>query len=412
MFARARRQLTLIYAATGVLMFAVLAAGILVTVVAFLDREIDADIEHVLKESEGLITLGQGDESIALPIAFGPVFLFGFTSGGVVTHNPRDLPVYSVIPVHVVQEVASTQGTERLTLAVSGERYRVHLEPVVVAGETLGVLAAGRSLARRDVEVRLFTTTLVGGGAVWTVLASVAAYLIAGRALRPVREAYARQEEFVAGAAHELRSPIGVIRAASEIGLRGDPPEEVRGLLLEINDVASDASNLVDTLLDLARMQALAHPDGAETDLAEVAARELARMDLLLREHRVHIIDDLGEVRVRAPAAAVGRVIRALLENIVQHTPPGTSVIVRTRVSGAFGELSVEDDGPGVPPEQLDSVFELFSRGDEARRRERRHSGLGLAIVESIARHYGGNVRARTAASGRGLLVEVHLPTG
>jgi signal transduction histidine kinase len=310
-----------------------------------------------------------------------------------------------------VQQVAAAQEGQRLTLDVSGERYRVHLEPVVVAGETLGVLAAGRSLARRDLEVRLFTTVLVGGGAVWTVLASVAAYLIAGRALRPVREAYARQEEFVAGAAHELRSPIGVIRAASEIGLRNDPPEEMRGLLTEINEVASDASNLVDTLLDLARMQVLATPDGEETDLASAVARELARMDLLLQEHRVHIIDDLGEARVKAPAAAVGRVTRALLENIVQHTPPGTNVIVRTRSTGPFGELSVEDDGPGVPPDQLETIFELFSRGDEARRRVRRHSGLGLAIVQSIAQHHGGSVRARTPVAGRGLLVEVHLPS-
>lgn len=410
MFRDAHRQLTLMYAAAGVLLFAVLAAGIYVVLVESVDSDIDADIRHVLAEGMDLVDVDPEGDDLTVPTAFGPVFLFAFSPDGTVIRNPRDLPAYDVVPLLAVREVAVTLEGAELTRAVGAERFRVHLEPVMRGGDTVAVLVAGRSLARRDAEVSLIATTLAGSVAVWAVLASVIAYILAGRALRPMRQAYARQEAFVAGAAHELRSPIGVIRAASDVGLRSDPTPEVRALLDEINSVATDASTLVDTLLDLARMRPHDTDEAATSDLAEVVGRELTGMELLLREHDVHVVDDLVAVSVAVPAAEIGRITRAILENVVAHTPQGTTVIVRTRDAGTVGELSIEDNGPGVPPEDLESVFEPFARGDEARRRGRR-VGMGLAIVQSVAAHYGGSVRARTPDRGRGVVIEVRFPT-
>ncbi|MEX2374292.1 MAG: HAMP domain-containing sensor histidine kinase [Dehalococcoidia bacterium] len=409
MFVRARRQLTLVYASTGILLFALLALGIMFTLITLLDREIDRDIEHVLDESADMVSR-DASTPLALPIAFGPAFLFAFSPQGEIISNPRDLPVYQVVPAIDIRRAAMSGEDVRLTRAVRGERYRLHFQPVIEGNKTVGVIVAGRSLARRDDEVHILTFTMLASGAVWAVLASVAAYVIAGRALRPVRDAYTLQEEFVAGAAHELRSPIGVIRAASEVGLRGEAPPAVRELLTEVNSVAREASELVETLLDLARMRPHGEGEDAESDLAEVAGRELSRMELVLSEHDMGVIDDLGSVRVRVSEADVARVVRALIENVSQHTPPGTRVFVRTREAGGFGELTVEDNGPGIPPDQLKTIFAPFARGDEARRRSRGGSGLGLAIVQRIATHHGGSVRARLPVGGRGLVLVVSFP--
>ncbi len=409
MFSDARRQLTVIYASAGVVLFGILAVGIYLVLVAALDREIDVEIKHVLEEGIDLVSLDPEGTRLDVPTAFGPVFLFGFSPDGVLISNPRDLPAFRVVPGTAVQSAAATGEGVRLTRTVDGERFRLHLEPVVLGGEAVGVIVAGRSLSRRDAEVRLAATTLAGGAVVWAVLASAIAYVVAGRALRPMRQAYARQEAFVAGAAHELRSPIGVIRAASEVGLRGDAPPAAQALLREINDVATDASMLVDTLLDLARLRQEAADFRTSSALAEVVARELSRMDLLLREHDVRVVDDLSEVNVRAPEAEIGRITRAILENVIAHTPRGTTVIVRTRGAGAWGELVIEDNGPGLAPDDLETVFAPFTRGDEARRRGRR-VGMGLAIVQTVVEHYGGRVRARNSDRGNGLVIEVHLP--
>lgn len=409
MFNRARRQLTILYATSGVALFIVLAAMIFITVIAVMDREIDADIAEVIEESTTLLLVDRSMDEAAVPVAFGPVFVFAFAVDGTLIANPRLLPVDEMFPPGAVHAAMESGEPSRAHRSVGDDRFRLHYHPVVIEGTVAGVVVAGRSLARRDAEVKVVATTLVGSVVVWAVLASTLAYVVAGRALRPVREAYLRQEAFVAGAAHELRSPIAVIRAASEVGLRGAPPPEVRALLVEISAVANEASTLVDTLLDLARLAPPAGADVPATDLAVVVGRELVRMQPLMESHRVRVVDDLASAVVQAPPESIGRITRAILENMIAHTPPGTAVVVRTRAAGAYGELSVEDNGPGLEATELGAMFDPFSRGDRARQRSG-GSGMGLSIVHGVATHYGGWVRARPPAGGTGLVVEVGLP--
>src|SRR5690606_35164442 len=101
--------------------------------------------------------------------------------------------------------------------------------------------------------------------------------------------------------------------------------------------------------------------------------------------------------------------LRALVENVLAHTPEGTTARVTTSVSGGSALLSVSDDGPGVPPAETQRIFERFAQLSEARTPGRRGAGLGLAIVAAIVQKRRGNVEAVVPASD-GLQVTVRLP--
>ncbi len=135
-------------------------------------------------------------------------------------------------------------------------------------------------------------------------------------------------------------------------------------------------------------------------------AGQLAR---LLEEHGSAVTLALQPVRVRARPSEVRRVVRALLENVLAHTPRGTPVRVASERRGNRGVVVVGDGGAGVPDAELARVFERFSQVNAARTPGRRGAGLGLAIVRAIAERRGGSAAADRAPEG-GLQVTVALP--
>ena len=214
--------------------------------------------------------------------------------------------------------------------------------------------------------------------------------------------ARARQRAFVADAAHELRSPLASMRVqlevAKQLGEGGALPDDL------LVDVAR-LSDLVEDLLVLARSDADASvpavPEVLEVGalLAEVAAtagREGVRVTALPG----------APVLVRADAAELRRAVLNLVSNAVRHARSEVRLDVRT---GAEVQLRVTDDGPGIPPEDRERVFERFVRRDDARSRDAGGSGLGLAIVAELVARAHGRVHLEDAPGG-GLRAVVELP--
>jgi two-component system, OmpR family, sensor kinase len=196
-----------------------------------------------------------------------------------------------------------------------------------------------------------------------------------------------RQREFVADASHELRTPLTSVLANLEI-----LAEELEGEQSETAEAALRSTRrmrrLVGDLLLLARADARRAQPHRATDLGQIlieAAAELGPMgdrhELLIHAEPAPVLGARDELH---------RLILNLLENAVRHTPPGTRVRAQTATIGSEAELIVEDEGPGIPPELSDRVFERFVRGG---RDGGRGSGLGLAIVRSVAEAHGGSVR-------------------
>ena len=221
--------------------------------------------------------------------------------------------------------------------------------------------------------------------------------------LERLERSSARQRSFVADAAHELRSPLTAIRTQLEVARahpqHADWPQVSTDALADVERL----SRLVDDLLVLARLEDGAVPPVEAVDLAHVADKIVARTvaDVSLRREG----DD--EVIVRADVDAVQRVVANLVDNAVRYAATTVTVDVRDGVGGG-AVVSVADDGPGIPAEQRDHVFERFTRLDHARSRDAGGAGLGLAIVRELVRSQGGEVSLEDNAPG--LRAVVRLP--
>jgi signal transduction histidine kinase len=211
--------------------------------------------------------------------------------------------------------------------------------------------------------------------------------------LRLARLDHARRE-FVANASHELRTPLFSIAGSLELLADESLDEETRAeFIATMREQVERLSRLAADLLDLTRLDAGRIAAEAEPVELDAIARVLGDEFRAVAQARGQRLDvDGGEgVRALGDEQWVLRAGRALVENALVHTPPGTMVRLRVSQDGRAARLSVEDDGPGIPPEHLEHVFERFYRVDGARASG---SGLGLAIARELTELMGGSVEA------------------
>jgi two-component system, OmpR family, sensor kinase len=232
-------------------------------------------------------------------------------------------------------------------------------------------------------------------------------------AARADREAaLRRQREFVADASHELRTPLTSILANLELlqaGLDGRGQEDQREMVDSALRSSSRMSRLVGDLLLLARADAGRIGTRTRCDLAEVAGNAAAEVAPTVGERQLRIEND-RPLPVDGNPDELHRMVLNLLDNAVRHTPPGSAIELRLRAEGSSAVVEVADDGPGVPPELREQVFDRFVRGDgPADTATPGGSGLGLSIVKAVAVSHGGKAEVMASPTG-GALFRVRLP--
>jgi signal transduction histidine kinase len=213
------------------------------------------------------------------------------------------------------------------------------------------------------------------------------------------------QQQFVADASHELRSPLASIRQTAEVA-RAHPGALPEGeLAAAVLEESLRMQRLVEQLLLLTRAdegQVLRSPRDVDLDdLVLAEARRVARSGLTVESSAVQA------GRVRGDETSLGQVVRNLVDNAARHARSNMALGVR-EVGGEV-EVVVEDDGPGVPEDERERVFERFVRLDDARARDAGGSGLGLAIVAEIVHVHGGSVSVSASPLGGARFV-VRLP--
>jgi signal transduction histidine kinase len=241
-------------------------------------------------------------------------------------------------------------------------------------------------------------------------LVSIAAWVLASRTLRPIREAHVRQRRFVADASHEVRTPLAAIRAtAEEAAGREATAEELRAALTRIATSAEGLSRLTNDLLLLARTdERLIDRRPEPIDLSVVTAEaleEFANANLADGRPSLVLAPDLT---VSADADEIRRIVINLVDNAVRYGGQADRVRVATHGTERDAVVEVRDAGPGIAAADLDQVFEPFYRvrADAA---TPDGSGLGLAIARSLAERNGGRLTA-TSQVGAGSTFRLLLP--
>jgi len=233
--------------------------------------------------------------------------------------------------------------------------------------------------------------------------------------LTRVRQLESVRQEFVANVSHELRTPLSLIKSAAETLIDGGRKDEKAAVrFLDIIDRnASRLTLLIDDLLMLARLDS----GQIALEVEPVALRELAQESvddaaILAQSKGVALTNAVpGEMTANADPNRLRQVLANLIDNAIKygradgHVTIGGRVMRENRV-----ELWVQDDGPGIPPEARERVFERFYRADKARSRDQGGTGLGLAIVKNVVQTHGGEVRVESAL-GRGATFYFTLPT-
>ncbi len=223
--------------------------------------------------------------------------------------------------------------------------------------------------------------------------------------------------------------PLSAIRGYAELALRhrGPVPEDVTHALTRVQSESARMSVLVDDLLLLARLDAGRPLEREPVDLSRLAIDVTSDARVARRDHHWRLDLPGDPVMVRGDEHRLHQVLANLMSNAGKHTPPGSTVSVALRVeesrravrrwtadprwcSGASRpaaprvELSITDDGPGIPPELLPDLFERFTRGDTSRARDLdaagKSTGLGLAIVDAVVAAHGGSITV-TSRPGR-----------
>ena len=292
-----------------------------------------------------------------------------------------------------------------------GEMVRVASVPVTGRDGDVGVIQAAQSrrVVREAVGNLLLILVPVGLGGL--LLAGVGGLYMSRRAMQPARDALDRQRTFVADASHELKTPLSLVKINAEV-MQRDPTNPENGEVIDdqLSEIDRMDALLSDLLvlarLDAGRLDVEEKPFDLSVVAAETADRFLTRGAAEGVRLEVEVPDRLS---VRGDPGSTSQILAALLDNAIRYTPKGGDITVRARQVDDGAEVSVEDTGPGIPPEHLPRIFDRFYRAEAARTRAGGGTGLGLSIASALASAQNGDLTAENAPNG-GAAFRLKLP--
>jgi heavy metal sensor kinase len=341
------------------------------------------------------------------------------------------------------------------SMVAGGRRWRTLIGTTLVSGRSV-VLRVARSEERLREQLSEVLKVLVLGLPLVIALAGLGGYLLARRALAPIdhlavearrvtaerlhervsvpnqhdeigrlaaviNDAFARLEasfdqlrRFTADASHELRTPLAVIRGIGEAGLvETRTPAEYKEAIGSMLEEIDRLTTLVDTLLRLSHGDAgTVHLSRESLDLGQLTREAVASLALLAEERRQQIaIQAADGVTVRADRLVLREAITNVIDNAIKYSPMAASIALSVRTDGPDAVIEVVDQGPGIPAEHRERIFDRFFRVDTARSRDAGGSGLGLAIAKWAVEINGGSIRVDAAATG-GSVFRISLPRG
>ncbi|HEV2874023.1 MAG TPA: ATP-binding protein [Thermoleophilaceae bacterium] len=370
-----------------------------------------------------------------------------YTYVGGVAYDQNFAPSFVERRLPQIEALAATSTPRRGEFELEDEtRFRYVAVPVSDrGGDPRGVFAVVIDLSDELDEVNEALQIAVGVNIGVLILASMLAWVIAGRVLQPLRllrdtarsisetdltqripvegddeladlartfnemldrleEAFASQKSFISDAGHELRTPITIIRG--HLDVMGDDPEERRETLDLVRDELDRMTRLVNDLLLLAKAPRPDFLQPETVDLDDLTRELFAKASALAQ--RDWRLSSVGSGRIVADRQRITQAVMNLSQNAVTHTMNGDAVELGSELRNGRVRLWVKDTGPGVPEHEHIRIFERFVRLDRAPAGE--GAGLGLAITQAVAEAHGGRVEL-DSRPGAGARFTVIIPT-
>jgi signal transduction histidine kinase len=443
-----RLRLTIV--ATGVLALG-LTVGVLGLSALFArarTADLDAQIQSEAGTLRSLVTSDQLSQPLPVPPGSPVLAQVVDSAGTVLASTPTAGRVLPVVPPATLRTLAGAGPTSTGETGFGAGQLRVLVEPATLSGTPVHVVVAASVADLESTLGQLRRVVLVVTPLV-VLAAGLAAWYALGAALRPVdemaaaaqqlgaaddptrpertlpvpptddelarlavtlndmldrlRDSARQQRDFAADAAHELRTPLTTLLAGLDVARSGGSGTDWDEASAAAIAQAHRLTAIIDDLLLLARTDA---DRLARTDRVDVGAlvTEVAAADVDGVAVQVHVPAE--RVEVDGDQAALERTLRNLLDNARRHA--ASHVVVNVCREGPRAVVTVEDDGRGVPDDELDAIFTRFHRLDAGRSRSDGGTGLGLAIVRGVARSHGGDATAARGPEG-GLAVRVTL---
>jgi two-component system OmpR family sensor kinase len=419
-----RRLRVRLTATSALVTFVVLALLAAIAVNAERSRrhdELDRHVERTALAADGY-AYPQGEPS-RLFVDRSPVGFFGpqrLPGAPVVAIDPRGrtvagpkdaLDVEAGRRAYAVAK-RTTSGQPRIyTDTTGGDKVRVAVSPIEGNESLLAAVAAVEPYSGADADIRN-RTLLIGAVALalW-LLTTLVGWLLTGRAMAPVAAVARREEAFLADAAHELRTPVAVIRARAEQALREQGPASTAAPALQaIEQAAERASGTIADMLELARLD-------ARRGRME---REPLRLDFLLEQlaeeyaeraqaagAQLRLEGELPEAVVEGDERLLARSVANLVENAIRYAAVGGEITIALALDSEFAAITVADRGPGVAPAQRAAIFDRFHRASAAAG----GSGLGLPIARLVVEAHDGSLELLDPVAGSpGARFRLRLP--
>jgi len=332
--------------------------------------------------------------------------------------GPRDQPPPAGLPFEPGVAGAAATGRDIQTTVVAKTSVRVLTETVDVPQRGTYTVQVVQDRTTEQQTLQVIQFVLLVGGLLVLVVSFGFGTVYARRALVPIRDsltsqrtALRRQREFAADASHELRTPLTVIRSSVEHlqRHRDAPVATVGSALTDIDEEVRHMTAIVEDLLLLARSDSGAIAlERVQVDLGDVAADGASAMGKPATDRGVHVEVDPQPAVVAGDPARLRQLVMILVDNAIRHSPTNGRVSVATRAIGGGAALMVEDDGPGIRPEDMPHLFERFYRAPGA---PGGGTGLGLSIAAWIVDRHGGRIEVANREEGGARFV-VRLPAG
>lgn len=339
-------------------------------------------------------------------------FVLVLRPDGSLVGDPAPLP--GLPDAAAVAAASSSDDIRHLSLGdVDVRLFTTRLDPPVAAGgEQVGYVQVGLIGTIQEQQKRSLFLSMLVVIVIGLLGTAVVGWVVTRRVMAPIKATFEHERQFVAEASHQLRTPLAILRSSAEVLQReGRVAPEGQALVEDMIREADRLAQAVDELHALAVLQAAPSRAAEPVDGAALARGAVERGTALGRARGVTVVLDEATAAGGAGLQVVGsrraldELLMVLIENAIRHSPDRGTVRLGVARAGSTVELTVDDQGPGIPEADRERIFEPFARLAQ----DAGGSGLGLAIAREIAAQHGGRVEATAAPSG-GARLRVTLP--